>query len=85
MDDVDLFLFDLKLMNNKLHIQYTGQSNKVILKNLDFISRSGKELIVRVPLVSGITDTAENIKEIAQLLKKLNIIKSILHLIIPWV
>jgi len=32
-------------------------------------------LIVRVPLVSGITDTAENIKEIAQLLKKLNINK----------
>jgi pyruvate formate lyase activating enzyme len=75
IEDVDLFLFDLKLMNNKLHIQYTGQSNKVILKNLDFISRSGKELIVRLPLVSGITDSSENINEIVQLLKKLKINK----------
>jgi pyruvate formate lyase activating enzyme len=58
-----------------LHIQYTGQSNKVILKNLDFISRSGKELIVRLPLVSGITDSSENINEIVQLLKKLKINK----------
>ena len=33
-DYVDLFLYDIKHMNSRKHIEYTGVSNKPILENL---------------------------------------------------
>lgn len=59
---VDLFLFDLKHMNSNLHKKYTGVSNKIILKNLEFLHKNGIPLIVRYPLIPGFND-GRNIKE----------------------
>ncbi len=57
----DLVLFDLKIMNNELHRKYTGVSNQVILGNLKYLHQAGKNLILRVPVIPGITDIPENI------------------------
>ena len=37
IDYVDLFLYDLKLINNELHKKYTGVSNKMILQNIQIL------------------------------------------------
>ncbi|MEI6683951.1 MAG: glycyl-radical enzyme activating protein [Bacteroidota bacterium] len=59
----DLVLFDLKIMNNELHRKYTGVSNRVILENLKYLHQSGKHMILRFPVIPGITDTQENIRD----------------------
>ena len=67
----DLFLYDLKPMNPREHLYYTGVSNRVILENLDFLFLNGKQIIIRMPLIPGITDTAENVKSVISFLTHL--------------
>ncbi len=69
IDDVDLFLFDLKLIDDKLHKKYTGISNKNILKNLrNLLGTKGKDVIIRFPVIPGVTDTEENIENLMNFL-----------------
>lgn len=61
---VDLFLYDIKFINPRLHRKYTGVSNSLILANFQKLYTAGKKIIVRIPIIPGITDTGENIAEI---------------------
>ncbi len=67
----DLFLLDLKLMNDKLHRKYTGVSNSLILENIQKLVERGNNLRIRIPLIPGITDTGLNIKASIQFLKNI--------------
>lgn len=69
---VDLFLFDLKLMDDKKHRKYTGETNRIILENLRFLVIKEKKIVVRLPLISGINDDDANIKQTAKFLRALN-------------
>jgi len=60
MDRVDLFLFDIKLLDDTKHIRYTGVSNKPILENLRLLVEMKKNVILRFPYIPGITDTGKN-------------------------
>ena len=42
----------------------------MILKNFDTLVKSGKDFTVRIPLIPGVTDTAENIRDIIEILNK---------------
>jgi pyruvate formate lyase activating enzyme len=66
----DLFLYDLKLADNKAHKQFTGVSNRIILENLKKISASGKPIFIRIPLIPGITDTEENLSGLNQIIEQ---------------
>ena len=68
----DLFLFDLKLMNDDEHQKYTGVSNQVILKNLNELDQLGKKIILRIPIVPDITDSDENLQAIRGFVSYLN-------------
>lgn len=68
---VDLFLFDLKLIDNIEHDKYTGVSNKRIHENLNNLISLGKEIELRVPLIPDVTDTEKNIEEIVQFISNL--------------
>lgn len=65
----DLFLYDIKLMDNEKHIQYTGVSNNLILHNLKMLSESGKKIWIRIPVIPGINDNAANIEATSKLIK----------------
>ena len=58
-------LFDLKLVDARLHRRYTGHGNAPILRNLHVLSESNRPYVVRVPLVPGVTDTPGNLAAIA--------------------
>ena len=73
MEMVNLWLFDLKLMDDVKHVEYTGVSNELALKNLETLARAGKDIIIRFPLIPGITDGRENLEAIATLMKKLDL------------
>lgn len=73
-DKVDLFLFDLKLMDDEKHKKYTGVSNVIILENLKKLSNIGANIYIRMPIIAGINDDS-NIDESINFLSNLNIIQ----------
>jgi pyruvate formate lyase activating enzyme len=68
---VDLFLYDLKLMDETRHRHWTGVSNKSILTNLRRLSGAGHKIIIRIPLVPGINNDEENLQQTATFLSTL--------------
>ncbi|MFC2088101.1 glycyl-radical enzyme activating protein [Calditrichota bacterium] len=71
-ETTDLFLYDLKFINDDQHIRYTGVSNKVILANLNYLISQKKNIIIRYPMIPTITDTQVNINEIINYLLQIN-------------
>ncbi len=61
---LQLVLFDLKLMDLRQHLRYTGVSNRIILENLERIADSQTPLRIRIPLIPGITDGNGNLDQI---------------------
>lgn len=55
----DLFLVDLKLMDDALARQYTGQDSRLVRENLQRLAELSKPVILRTPLVKGVNDTPE--------------------------
>jgi pyruvate formate lyase activating enzyme len=68
----DLFLFDIKHMDAAKHSLYTGVSNKLILSNLKMLLNSGKDIMIRVPVIPGVNDDPENMDVIRKLLEEHN-------------
>jgi pyruvate formate lyase activating enzyme len=67
----DQVLFDLKLIDSERHQALTGQSNRVILENLNWliarIREQGKPALwIRTPVIPGATDDAENLEGIGR-------------------
>ncbi len=67
----DLFFYDLKLIDEQKHIEFTTVSNKIVLKNLIALSKLTSNIEIRIPLIPNITDTDDNIEAILNFLKKL--------------
>lgn len=65
----DLFLFDLKIINPDLHFRYTGMPVDRILENLSVLAALHPHVIIRFPMIPGITDTPENIGDIIRVMK----------------
>lgn len=61
----DLFLIDIKHMNSTRHKDLTGVPNNLILENIRTISKN-KPVVIRVPIIPGLNDDDENIKETAK-------------------
>lgn len=55
----DLFLYDVKMVDEKKHVEYTGVTNRRILGNLVRLVRTGVEIFARVPLIPGVNDGRE--------------------------
>lgn len=62
----DLVLYDLKIMDSALHVKHTGVPNDRILKNAKIIAESGIPMWIRTPIIPGHTDSADNIRAIAE-------------------
>jgi pyruvate formate lyase activating enzyme len=57
----DLWLYDLKLVDDARHRSATGASVEPILANLAALDRAGATLWLRVPLIPGVNDDAANL------------------------
>ena len=60
----DLFLFDLKHLDNKRHLEITGCENIEILKNFQLLLESGKDMMVRIPVIPGYNDDYDNMENL---------------------
>jgi pyruvate formate lyase activating enzyme len=73
----DLFLYDLKLMDDRQHINFTGVSNKLVLGNLKVLDNLGAEIIIRFPLIPGINDNPEHLNQVITFLKRFDRIRNV--------
>lgn len=71
LPDVDLFLYDIKETDPGRHIDFTGVSNALILENLQALEQAGANLILRCPIIPGLNDRPEHIKQIAAIANQL--------------
>jgi pyruvate formate lyase activating enzyme len=68
----DLFLFDLKMMDSAKHREWVGVPNEKILENLKILSGTGVKIIIRIPLIGGVNDDAENMEATARFVAALS-------------
>jgi pyruvate formate lyase activating enzyme len=71
--DTDLFLFDLKMMDEERHRAFTGASNARILANLERIAAVHGNIQVRFPLIPGVNDDDANVREMGAFLASLRL------------
>jgi pyruvate formate lyase activating enzyme len=60
----DLILYDLKSLDDKIHVKYTGVSNKKILQNLEVALKGKARVVLRIPLVTGFNAEVLDQKEL---------------------
>jgi pyruvate formate lyase activating enzyme len=63
---VDLFLYDLKIMDDRRHRQWTGVSNAAILENLPALGNIHRNIWIRMPLIPGFNDGPEQVEAVAR-------------------
>ncbi|WED25246.1 glycyl-radical enzyme activating protein [Vibrio sp. DW001] len=61
----DLFISDIKLMDRNRHKKHTGVDNQKILNNLKQLSKTDKEVILRIPVIPTVNDDVDNINATA--------------------
>ncbi len=69
LPSLDLVLLDLKMMDDDLHKNSTGVSNRRILQNALKLADENIDLVVRIPVVPGINAFIENMQATAEFLK----------------
>ena len=67
MPYTDLFLYDVKCADSEKHRKYTGVGNEQILINLKKLLDSYARVIIRVPVISGVNDSEEEIGKIKKI------------------
>jgi pyruvate formate lyase activating enzyme len=61
-EKTNMFLCDIKHMDSEIHERFTGVGNNSILDNIRLLSEAGKEIIIRIPVITGFNDEKANIE-----------------------
>lgn len=64
MQYTSLFLYDIKLLDPDAHRKYTGVDNSLIISNLDMLLEEGAEVILRIPVIPGVTADREFMEQV---------------------
>lgn len=68
---VDLWMCDLKTVDDELHKECTGHSNALILRNLKLLATLGVPMIIRTPVIPRINDSEQAIESICRFIQAL--------------
>lgn len=68
---VDLFIIDIKVLDEQTHLRVTGKSNRRILENIRQLAALGKTIQCRIPVVPTVNDTADAIMDIRRFVRQL--------------
>jgi len=60
LERVDYVMMDVKLIDPERHKHFTGVSSELILANLERLKVSGVPFRIRIPVIPGVNDSAEN-------------------------
>jgi len=67
----ELFLYDIKLLDDDAHREHTGVGVGLILDNLRALCDTGVPIRLRFPVIPGITDTEANVEALGELVRSL--------------
>lgn len=67
---VNTFLYDVKVMDPKLHKKYIGVDNQLILDNLIRLAADGARIYIRIPTIKEVNGNEKNMKEMIAFLKE---------------
>jgi pyruvate formate lyase activating enzyme len=78
----DLFLLDIKHLDEEVHIKLTGVSNATILDNYRLLIGCGKEIMIRIPVIPGFNDDPDHLERLKKfimstktgMIKKINLL-----------
>ncbi|MBQ9179208.1 MAG: glycyl-radical enzyme activating protein [Firmicutes bacterium] len=72
LERMDLIFMDLKIFDDEKHKEYTGVSNVLIKENIAKVAGMvpRKKLVVRIPVIGGVNDDAENIEQTARFVRE---------------
>ena len=73
----NLFLYDLKVMDEEKHRLYTGISNRLILENLQNLTETGARVTVRIPIIPKLNDDEMNLEATIVFLSSLERIQNV--------
>lgn len=73
----DLFLLDIKCINDKKCLELTGISNKKELSFAKYLSDSNKPLWIRQVLVPGITDDEQDLLKLKEFISSLKTVEKV--------
>ncbi|HNW84669.1 MAG TPA: glycyl-radical enzyme activating protein [Candidatus Cryosericum sp.] len=68
-----LFLYDIKLVDEARHRQWTGHGNAGILTNLRTLAQARAHVVVRLPVIPGANDDDANVGQLAGLMRDLGL------------
>ncbi len=68
MPGTDLFLYDIKHIDDNIHYINTGVSNTLILNNFDIVINNCKNVIVRIPVIPGFNDDESSLGQLRDFL-----------------
>lgn len=77
MDVTDLFILDLKMMDEAGHKELTGVGNDNILALARYLSDNGKELWIRHVLVPGVTDGEDDLMRMDEFISSLKTVSRV--------
>lgn len=75
LDYTDVFLYDLKTIDNDKHKEFIGVPNTLILDNLKKLSELDVKINLRMPIIEGINGDFEDITKTIEYIKQLKIKK----------
>lgn len=73
----DLFLLDIKCINDEVCKDLAGVSNKLELEFARYLSENGKKLWIRQVLVPGITDDENDLKDLKEFISTLKTVEKV--------
>ena len=77
LEVADLFLLDIKHIDDEACKKLTGQSNQNTLAFAKFLSDNGKRMWIRQVLVPGITDDEESLSRVRQFIDSLQTVEKV--------
>ena len=64
----DIVLYDVKHVDDRLHREHTGTSNRQIVENLKRLTQCNVPVEIRIPVIPGFNDDPESVDAIGRLL-----------------
>jgi len=77
IDLTDLFLLDIKSINDDICKELTGVSNQRELEFARYLSKNNKDIWIRQVLIPGITDNEEDLKNLREFISELKTVKKV--------
>ena len=77
MEVTDLFMLDIKEMNEEKHKSLTKWTNANIISMAKYLSEHGKEMWIRHVLVPGLTDGEDELKQLKELIDELKTVSKV--------